>query len=185
MLILKGLLESFFKDLSGVEICKTGEVFTVRRKGLKIDLDINRDVNIQFEMYIWHNKDKILRELEEGDDQLRSWLKDVKNSETISEVLINLGKALPESFSELLGGVRIKTTNSGDNEVLFNIPLDNSKYIFSFTCNYNRIVLDGIEYIKEVLKNSLNEIKIEDLKSTKFLDWMEGQEIIRRVININ
>lgn len=183
MLIIDGLLESFVKDLDYVEISIIDEIFRIERGSLVIDLDLKKDINVQFETYIKNNGDRILKE---ADDQIREWLENNKGTKIISEALINLGKALPKSFSELLEGVKIRSSSeAGEREVVFGILLDDSKYIFSFTCKYNEIVLDGMDYIKEVLKSSLTQINIEDLKSTRFLDWLESEGIISRTINVN
>lgn len=187
MLIIDSLLESFVKDIDHVKISINDEIFRIEKGSLVIDLDLKKDINVQFESYIKNNEDKILKIETLDADQVRKWLEDNKRTNIISEDLINLGKALPKSFSELLEGVKIRSSSSevGEREVIFGILLDDSKYVFSFTCKYNEIILDGIDYIKNVLKNSLTQINIEDLKSTRFLDWLESEGVINRTINVN
>lgn len=190
MLIIDSLLESFVKDLDHVKISIIDEIFRIEKGSLVIDLDLKKDINVQFESYIKNNGDRILESLETldgADGQVRKWLEDNKGTNIISEALINLGKALPKSFSELLEGVKIRSSSGevGEREVIFGILLDDSKYVFSFTCKYNEIILDGMDHIKNVLKGSLTQINIEDLKSTRFLDWLESEGIISRAINVN
>lgn len=181
MLILQGYLESFVRDLDNVEVSIIHNKFRVKLDSLIIDLDTDRDISTQFDVYIKHNKDKILKG--EISNQFRSWLKDIKESENISEILINLTKVLPESFSNLINGVKIKNSEAGKKEVVFSVSPDNSNYIFSFTCEYSKVVLGGLDYIKEVLKKSLNEIRIEDLKSNKLLDWLENRKMLNKFLD--